>query len=299
MRERPDRSRIRLSDGPAELEVAPAEGGCITAFRWRAEGGVIDWLRPAPPGAGLTPNDSACFPLVPYSNRIRQGRFRFAGRDYQLQPNFAPAPHTIHGHGWKLPWRVTAQDSASLALVYEHDGSDWPAPYRAEQRFSLHDGALTVELAVTNTGDTAMPAGLGLHPYFPRTPDCRLTATVEAMWATDAEVMPTELVDADLSGGLSPDAAPLDNCFTGFAGQAAIAWPEHSASLTLEADPALPFLVVYTPAGKRFFCAEPVSHCTDAVNLAAGRGDTGLRVLQPGERFAAAVRFVPRWDAAS
>jgi len=299
MRESPDRSRIRLSDGLAELEVAPAQGGCITTFRWHAEGGDIDWLRPAPRGAGLAPNDSACFPLVPYSNRIRQGRFRFAGRDYQLKANFAPAPHTIHGHGWKLPWRVTAQDSASLALVYEHDGSDWPAPYRAEQRFSLHDGALAVDLAVTNTGDTAMPAGLGLHPYFPRTPDCRLTATVEGMWATDAEVMPTELVGADLSRGLSPDAGPLDNCFTGFAGRAVIAWPERGASLTLEADPALSFLVVYTPAGRSFFCAEPVSHCTDAVNLATGRGDTGLKVLQPGERFAAAVRFVPRRDTAS
>jgi aldose 1-epimerase len=299
MRESPDRSRIHLSDGLAELDVAPAEGGCITAFRWRAEGGAIDWLRPAPRGAGLTPNESACFPLVPYSNRIRQGRFRFAGQDYQLRPNFTPAPHTIHGHGWKLPWRATAQDTASLALVYEHDGSDWPAPYCAEQHFTLAAGALTVELAVTNTGDTAMPAGLGLHPYFPRTPACRLTATVEAMWATDAEVMPTELVGADLSGGLSPDAPPLDNGFTGFAGRAVIDWPERRASLTLEADPALSFLVVYTPAGKDFFCAEPVSHCTDAVNLAAERADTGLKVLQPGERFAAAVRFVPHRDAAS
>ncbi|WP_340117211.1 aldose 1-epimerase [Pelagibius sp. 7325] len=299
MRESPDPSRIRLSDGPAELEVAPAQGGCITAFRWHTAGGGVDWLRPAPPGADLTPNDSACFPLVPYSNRIRQGRFRFAGRDHQLKANFAPAPHTIHGHGWKLPWRVMAQDSASLALFYEHDGSDWPAPYRAEQRLSLHHGALTVELAVTNTGDTAMPAGLGLHPYFPRTPACRLTASVEGMWATDAEVMPTELLDANLSGGVSPDATPLDNGFTGFAGRAVIDWPERRASLTLEADAALSFLVVYTPAGKNFFCAEPVSHCTDAVNLAAERGDTGLQVLQPGERFAAAVRFVPRRDAAS
>ncbi|MEQ9606231.1 MAG: aldose 1-epimerase [Kiloniellaceae bacterium] len=299
MRESPDRSRIRLSDGPAELEVAPAQGGCITAFRWQGDGGSVDWLRPALPGAGLTPNDSACFPLVPYSNRIRQGRFRFAGRDHRLKENFAPSPHTIHGHGWKLPWRVKAQVSARHAHINEHDGSDWPAPYRAEQHFSLHHGALTVELAVTNTGGTAMPAGLGLHPYFPRTPDCRLTASVEGMWATDAEVMPTEPVGADLSGGLSPDATPLDNGFTGFAGRAVIDWPERRASLTLEADPALSFLVVYTPAGMNFFCAEPVSHCTDAVNLAAERADTGLKVLQPGERFAAAVRFVPRRDAAS
>jgi aldose 1-epimerase len=56
--------------------------------------------------------------------------------------------------------------------------------------------------------------------------------------------------------------------------------------------------VIYTPAGKDFFCVEPVSHCTDAVNLAAaGQSDTGLRVIEPGERFAADVRFRPRWEA--
>ena len=294
----PDDSLLRLTDGLAEVAVAPSQGGCLTAFRWHSDRGAIDWLRPAPSGA-FPPTMSACFPLVPYSNRIREGRFRFGGRAHRLAANFAPSRHSIHGHGWKLPWRIAERSAAGLALTYEHDGSDWPAPYRATQRFTLDGGALTVEVAVTNLGDAAMPAGLGLHPYFPRTPDCRLTAGVARMWATDAEVMPTELVgvaaNADPSRGLLPAQAVLDNCFTGFSGRAVIDWPGRGASLTLEADPALAFLVVYTPPGADFFCVEPVSHCTDAVNLAAaGRGDTGLRTLGPGERFAATVRFLPR-----
>ncbi len=294
-----DGSLLHLTDGLAEAEVAPDHGGCLTAFRWRSDRGAIDWLRPAPAQDAFSPNASACFPLVPYSNRIRDGRFRFGRRDHRLAPNFAPSRHSIHGHGWKLPWRVGEHRAADLALAYEHDGSDWPMPYRAEQRFTLDGGALTVEVAVTNLGDEAMPAGLGLHPYFPRTPDCRLTAGVVQMWATDDEVMPTALVaataTADPSTGLQPELAVLDNCFTGFSGRAVIDWPGRGASLTLEADPALAFLVVYTPPDADFFCVEPVSHCTDAVNLAAaGRKDTGLRVLGPGERFAAAARFLPR-----
>jgi aldose 1-epimerase len=303
MSETPQLGRVCLTDGLAEAEVAPAEGGCLTAFRWQGrEGGrdgAIDWLRPAPPQRGFAPSASACFPLVPYSNRIRQGRFHFAGRDYTLAPNFDPSPHTIHGHGWQRAWQVAAQDKDSLTLAYRHDGSDWPQPYRAEQRFVLADGSLSVTLAVTNEGDGPMPAGLGLHPYFPRTPDCRLTAPVSQLWATDDEVMPTALVapppGADPGAGLTPATVALDNGFTGFAGRAVIAWPERGASLTLEGDAALAFLVVYTPPGADFFCVEPVSHCTDAVNLAAaGRGDTGIRTLAPGEGFAATVRFVPR-----
>ena len=289
--------RVTISDGLAEAGIAPS-GGCITAFRWRGERSKIDWLRPAPASGETPPTDTACFPLVPYSNRIRDGRFSYEGRDYRLARNFGDSPHSIHGHGWQLPWQISARHDDSLTLAYTHDDDDWPSAYRAEQRFSLADGVLTVELAVTNTGARAMPAGLGLHPYFPRTPQCRLTAAVEGMWKTDDEVMPTGLIKADLSGGLQPEETALDNCFTGFAGKAVIDWPERHASLTLDADPVLAFLVVYTPPGEDFFCAEPVSHSTDAVNLAAQRGDTGLEILQPGERFAARVRFVPKLDGA-
>jgi len=52
----------------------------------------------------------------------------------------------------------------------------------------------------------------------------------------------------------------------------------------------LDFLVVYTPPGRPFFCAEPVSHVTDAFNLAAaGRTDTGARALAAGETLRAVV----------
>jgi aldose 1-epimerase len=123
------------------------------------------------------------------------------------------------------------------------------------------------------------------------------------MWAVDAEVMPTQLIApkpaADPTAGLQPASAVLDNCFTEFSGRAVIDWPERGASLTLEADAALPFLVVFTPPQADFFCVEPVSHSTDAVNLAPQRPDTGLRVLEAGQSFSAAVRFTPRLTGAS
>ena len=294
------RARLKLSDGIAELEVTPA-GGCITALRWRRGGAAIDWLRPAPPQGGVAPGDSGCFPLLPYSNRIRDGRFTFEGRDYHLAKNFAPAPHSIHGHAWQAPWQVADAGKKSVTLNYAHDAADWPAAYRAVQRFELVDGSLRITLSLTNIGDRAMPAGLGLHPYFPRTPRCRVTADVGQMWATDDEVMPTGLVTpaagTDPTAGLLPDEVALDNGFTAFSGRAVIAWPERGTGLTLEADKALGFLVIYTPPGRDFFCAEPVSHCTDAVNLAAaGRSDTGLRILQPGEGFTARIRLTPHLD---
>jgi aldose 1-epimerase len=61
------------------------------------------------------------------------------------------------------------------------------------------------------------------------------------------------------------------------------------------AEGPLGFLVVYTPPGEDFFCAEPVSNATDAFNLAAaGRTDTGMLVLEPGRSASARVTFTPR-----
>ena len=143
-----------------------------------------------------------------------------------------------------------------------------------------------------------MPVGLGLHPYFPKTPQTRLTAGIDRMWAVDYDVLPTELVPpqeaADPRRNMTVAAADLDNVFTGWDGKAEIVWPETSARLRLEAEGALTFLVLYTPPTEPYFCAEPVSNATDAFNLAAsGRTDTGMIVLAPGKSLRAAVHFIP------
>jgi hypothetical protein len=66
------------------------------------------------------------------------------------------------------------------------------------------------------------------------------------------------------------------------------------ARLLLDADVPLGFLVVYSPAGKDYFCVEPVSHCTDAFNLAAqGRADTGMLTLEVGASVSAVMRLRP------
>ena len=135
-----------------------------------------------------------------------------------------------------------------------------------------------------------MPAGLGWHPYFPRTPRVTITADVRAMWLTDEEKMPTERV--------APPAAPFgrgrDNCFVGWSRRVTIDWPELGARLVMRATPPLDYLVVFTPARRPFFCVEPVSHVTDAFNLAeAGRSDSGTLVLEPGETLRTAVVLTP------
>jgi aldose 1-epimerase len=292
---------ITLRAGDAALEVVPAAGGAVARY-WRERGDVIwEWLRPAPAAAlvGGDPYEvAAAFPLVPFSNRIRDGRFRFEGRPVVLPPNRSTERHSIHGHGWQACWTCLDRTPAVALLEYRHAAGAWPWAYRATQRLVLTPERLTVELTLSNESEARMPAGLGWHPYFPRTPRTMLTAPVTAMWLTDEQMLPAELVPPaparDPSAGVPADRVALDNGFVGWSRRAVIDWPERGARLVMTATSPLDVLVVYTPSGRPYFCAEPVSHVTDAVNLAAsGRIDTGLRVLEPGETLRAAVTLAP------
>jgi aldose 1-epimerase len=281
------------------LELVPGIGGSVAAFFAEGPRGRVDWMRPMPEAARVAGDvlEAACFPLFPFSNRIRRGAFPFEGRAVRMVHPYANAEH---GHGWLSAWRVEESAADRATLVLDRAASeDWPFAYRATQAFALHPDRLEIRIAIRNTGTTRMPAGMGIHPYFPRTPRTTLHAGVDAIWETDAEVLPTALVPAtpprDPRAGLAVDEVALDNCFAGWNGRAEIDWPERGARLSMRAEGPLGFLVVYTPPGEPYFCAEPVSNATDAFNLAAaGRDDTGMVVLAPGEEASARVSFAPR-----
>lgn len=290
---------VRLASGALRLDLAPQTGGAIARFATEGPGGGRDWMRPMPAGAIAARDVAAasCFPLFPFSNRIRDRAFAFDGRAVRMEHPFHDAEH---GHGWLSPWHVERAGADHATLAFARPATpDWPFAYAARQAFALTPARLEIRIEIVNTGTTRMPAGLGLHPYFPRTPTAILRAQVDGLWETDERILPTRLVaparPRDPRAGLAVDRVALDNCFAGWDGRAEIAWPETGDGLEMIAEGPLGFLVVYTPPGEDFFCAEPVSNATDAFNLAAaGRTDTGMLILEPGRSASARVTFTPR-----
>jgi aldose 1-epimerase len=184
---------VTLRAGGAGLQLIPAHGGAVARY-WLERGAATwEWLRPASVAAlaGGNPYETAAFPLVPYSNRIRHGHFRFRGLAVALPLNRPPERHSIHGHGWQARWETTEVRASEARLEYRHAAGPWPWAYCASQRFTLTPSCLSVELTLSNESEDAMPAGLGWHPYFPRTARTTLTAEVGAMWRTDDEMLPT------------------------------------------------------------------------------------------------------------
>ncbi len=295
----PPPQSLRLRADDLALDLVPEVGGGIAGFRV----GSIDLMRLASPAdlAARNPRQLASFPLFPYSNRVVNGRFIFDSQVYPLALNSSPHPHTLHGNAWQRPWRVEAARPTSVQLVLDHDpardGADaWPFAYRAAQVFRLESGLLELTMTVSNRDSRPMPAGFGLHPYFPRTRDVRLTAQAGGVWRNTPDMMPVEHTPVpeawDFSKGRMIAGVAVDNCFTGWGGKALIEWPDRHRGLSIEASPEFRNLVVFVPPNQEFFCVEPVSNVNDGFNkLARKEPDTGVVVLQPGETLTGIVRF--------
>ena len=271
---------LTLTRGADSLVVAPESGGAIMGW---SRGGR-DVLHRGGPGA-------ACFPLVPYANRIALRRFAWNGETYELAPNFGDHPHAIHGVGWKSHWTIEshAEDHAILSLT--HDPSiHWPFAFAARLTYRFDPLGLTIEMEAANQHVGPAPMGLGVHPYFPRTPDAAIAFRADGVFFNDRTALPVRHGPVppawSHAAGRAVDREPLDNCFTGWDGVVTI------PGLRIEAAPVFGDLQVYTPVDKKFFCVEPVSHVPDAINRTCPEGQA-MTILAPGETRRGAIRFLP------
>ena len=269
---------FELRAGALRLALRADLGGAIAGL-WHHG---VPVLRSVEPQALERARLAGSFALVPYSNRIADGRFSWQGQAHTLAVDPADGPHALHGVGHLARWRVEPATlpgaPAELALAFEHraDGA-WPFDFAARQLLQLTPTSLRAELSVTNTGTRAAPFGLGWHPYFPKRPRSRLHVDCSGRWELDARQLPTQLVP---QAGIDGDVARLDfdNVFEGVSGAARIR--DERFSLTLRS--SLPRLVVYTPQDRDYFAVEPVSHVSNAVNQPAPSA-LGLVTLQPGQ----------------
>jgi aldose 1-epimerase len=276
---------VTLAAGRLELSLAPLRGGSIVSFNCLDAGRKIPVLRGCD-GAPEHILDAACFPLVPFANRVRDGRFSFRHHNVTLARNLRGEPSPLHGQGWLAPWKMLRSNSCEAELAFEHEPGEWPWRYQARQSVSLRPDGLTLRLSCRNLSPEPMPCGLGHHPYFPCTEATRLDTRAAHLWSVDEKRLPLDRIAAagrfDLEDR-SICGQNLDHCFEGWSGRARIADPFLPFEIEL-ASPDARWLQLYAPPEGGFFAAEPVSHAPAALNRPEQDWPAlGLRVLAPGE----------------
>lgn len=290
-----------IRSGAMELEIVPELGASVLNLR-SVSGRPV--LREVNPEGVETSSQCASFTLLPYANRIRDARFTFGGEEIALRVTTKDGL-TQHGDVRNRPWQVSRFGPAGLRCNFDsRDFTDlnWPWAFTAQVDYLLHGPHLDISVTLTNADARPMPAGLGLHPYFTRLQDGvdpRLSFSAPLTYDTDERMLPLGearpvVAEEDFGTPRPLGEVKVDRVFTAWDGVARLDWG--TRALTLTADNVFSHFTVFTaPDGS--LALEPVSHATDAFNLAA-RGVAGvdMRVLEQGQALAGAARLTLEGD---
>jgi aldose 1-epimerase len=244
--------------------------------------------------------------LVPWPNRIRDGRYTFDGTAYQLALIEPAARNAIHGLGRWARWAKVRHgaDEVTLRLdIVPQNG--YPFEVRVETTYSLDaDHGLMVTIGARNLGSIRAPFGAGSHPYLSTRGHALADTTVrvparERLVVDDKHVpigtRPVAGTPHDLRKGRRLRAVRFDDGFGELVthdgrGVAEVRSPGGGARLWF--DETYRFLQVFTVDAltprQAAVAIEPMTCAPNAFNTSAG-----LIVLEPGGTWTGSWGIVP------
>jgi len=299
----PSGEQISLELGPHRATVVEAGGG----LRAYALGGwdVVD-------GYGVLERCSGARgqPLIPWPNRLRDGRYRWKGCELQLDLSEPARQNAIHGLVRWRNWVVRAREPSRVVLGHVlHGEPGYPFMLALEIEYVLESRGLTVTTSAVNIGSEPCPYGAGMHPYFTlgaRTVDTALL-TVPAATRLLADERGIPVGEEPVEGGPLDFRVPreiggaqLDVCFTGLErdedGNVRVEVREKGGTrgIVVRASREYEYVMVFTgdtlaeDRRRRGVAIEPMLCAPDAF-----RSGAGLVRLEPGERHVASWGIEP------
>lgn len=225
--------------------------------------------------------------LMPWPNRIGDGRYTFGGRDLQLALTEPQRRNASHGLARWAAWTLEEHTPTSVSLQYRlmaQTGYPWVVDLHV--LYDLSADGLTVTQTATNMSGEPAPYACGAHPYLTpgRGPvdSWELTLPAGTRSLTDDErLLPVgrERVEGtpyDFRAGRPIGDVVLNHAFTDLERDAdgvatvLLRDPAGSTGVALWADAQQPWLLLYTaddapaPLTRRSVAVEPMTAQADA-----------------------------------
>jgi aldose 1-epimerase len=244
-------------------------------------------------------------PLLPWPNRLCDGRYVFGGQQLQLPIDEVSRHNAIHGLTRWLSWSVGDLLSAKARMEHTiHPRPGYPFALQLSIEYALSDAGLTVRTMARNIGQDALPFGAGQHPYVtvgtPLVDSATLQVPAESRLELDSDrrlptgrALSVEATDHDFRAPRPIGPLLLDDCYTdlrrdsdGLA-RVILSDPRAGRSVVLWMDQRCRFVMVFSGDSlaaerrRRGLAVEPMTCPPDAF-----RSQTDLIVLEPDESIA-------------
>ncbi|MFE5703563.1 aldose 1-epimerase family protein [Rhodococcus koreensis] len=239
--------------------------------------------------------------LLPWANRVHDGRWQLDGQEQQLAITEPARGNAIHGFMRYTPHNPTARSADSVTLsapLFPQPG--YPFSLESSVTYRLDDEGLTVTHAVTNVGTKPAPTAIGAHPYLKidgvPTDDLVLTVDAKTHFAVDERMNastrgPVTDLPHDLTRGVRIGDVTLDTCLgdvamTNRQAQHRLNAPD-GRFLTIWGDHCFRYVHVFTtdkllPTGDTALAIEPMTAPVNALNTGEG-----LRWITPEQTWTA------------
>lgn len=274
-------------DKKVKASVIPSLGGMLNGFSL-GNFEVVDGIEINEAGVEDYLNTYKSSLLLPYPNRIANGRFEFRGRRHQMSCNEKALGNSLHGFIYNKTFEVVSAETKSnqaelvISFSYSGDTAGFPYSFKTELTYSLDsDGKMTCCCEVSNSGKDVIPIGLGWHPYFDMGQKVnRLSLKFDTVthWEVDDKMIPTmdTVIIDPISGNIGEDE--YDGCFTLENPIIELA-TEEGKKLIMDCGEDFPYLQVYTPPHRKSIAIEPMTCPPDVYN-----NRVNLIELDPGEK---------------
>lgn len=291
----PSGQAFRVATDRDEVDVVEVGG---TLRSWRRDGVevVAGFAANAPIDAGRGQQ------LIPWPNRIRDGRYTFDGEDRQLAITEVAHGNASHGLLRWAPWSLVDSGPTHLTMgVTLHPLPGWAWTLACTTRYAVTPDGLTVTSSATNLSDTTAPFGAGWHPYV-RTEslpieDVVLTIPGREYVTVDDRLLPTGTVPVegtayDFRAPKEVGTTRLDTAYTGLGEGDDETWrvhvdlPNGTRHTVWGEVAAFPWLQVFTGKAEAHHApphgvaVEPMTCPPDAFNS----GESLIR-LEPGQSW--------------
>lgn len=251
-----------------------------------------------PYGAQEQPPSACGIVLVPWPNRVADGRWELDGEPRQLDLTEPAKRNAIHGLLRRRPYELVDRTDSTVtqaATIFPEPG--YPFLLETAVTHELHTDGLQVTHSIVNAGDRPAPVAVGAHPYLriADVPPEQLTVTVKARTRFEVDArsnvvaqLPVEGTDFDLSAGRRVSELDLDTGFADLPEGAVehVLAADDGRRVVLWGDEAFRYVQVFThrsfatkPGGVAL-AIEPMTAPANALN-----SGTGLRWLEPGETW--------------